>query len=69
LRASHRQPRREQPVKPEYLERENERLNRENEKLRQELIERDKTIAELERKLASGSKTPRRHRSRHLQTD
>jgi len=52
LRASHRQPRREQPVKPEYLERENERLNRENEKLRQELIERDKKIAELERKLA-----------------
>jgi transposase len=52
LRASHRQPRREQPIKPEYLERENERLNRENEKLRQELIERDKKIAELERKLA-----------------
>ncbi len=52
MRASHRQPRREQPVKPEYLERENERLNRENEKLRQELIERDKKIAELERKLA-----------------
>jgi transposase len=52
LRASHRQPRQEQPVKPEYLERENERLNRENEKLRQELIERDKKIAELERKLA-----------------
>jgi transposase len=52
LRASHRQSRREQPVKPEYLERENERLNRENEKLRQELIERDKKIAELERKLA-----------------
>jgi transposase len=52
LRASHRQPRREQPVKPEYLERENERLNRENEKLRQELIERDKKIADLERKLA-----------------
>jgi transposase len=52
LRASHRQPRREQPVKPEYLERENERLNRENEKLREELIERDKKIADLERKLA-----------------
>jgi transposase len=52
LRASHRQPRPEQPVKPEYLERENERLSRENEKLRQELIERDKKIAELERKLA-----------------
>jgi transposase len=52
LRASHRQPRREQPVKPEYLERENERLNRENEKLRQELIERDEKIADLERKLA-----------------
>jgi transposase len=52
LRASHRQPRQEQPVKPEYLERENERLNRENERLRQELIERDKKIAELERKLA-----------------
>jgi len=52
LRATHRQPRREQPVKPEYLERENERLNRENEKLRQELIERDKKIADLERKLA-----------------
>jgi transposase len=52
LRASHRQPRREQRVKPEYLERENERLNRENEKLRQELIERDKKIADLERKLA-----------------
>jgi transposase len=52
LRASHRQPRREPPVKPEHLERENERLNRENEKLRQELIERDKKIAELERKLA-----------------
>jgi transposase len=52
LRATHRQPRREPPVKPEYLERENERLNRENEKLRQELIERDKKIADLERKLA-----------------
>jgi transposase len=52
LSASHRQTRREQPVKREYLERENERLNRENEKLRQELIERDKKIAELERKLA-----------------
>jgi transposase len=52
LRASHRQPRREQPVKPEYLARENERLKRENEKLRQELIERDQKIAELERKLA-----------------
>jgi transposase len=52
LRASHRQPRQEHPVKPEYFERENERLNRENEKLRQELIERDKKIAELERKLA-----------------
>ena len=52
MRATHRQPRREQPVKPEYLERENERLNRENEKLRQELIERDKKIADLERKLA-----------------
>jgi transposase len=52
LRATHRQPRREQPVKPEYLERENDRLNRENEKLRQDLIERDKKIAELERKLA-----------------
>jgi len=52
LRASHRQPRREQPVKPGYLERENERLNRENEELRRELIERDKKIAELERKLA-----------------
>ena len=52
MRASHRQPRREPPVKPEYLERENERLNRENEKLRQELIERDKKIADLERKLA-----------------
>ena len=52
MRATHRQPRREQPVKPEYLERENDRLNRENEKLRQDLIERDKKIAELERKLA-----------------
>jgi transposase len=52
LRASHSQPRREQPVKPEYLERENERLSRENEKLREELSERDKKIAELERKLA-----------------
>ena len=52
MRASHRQPRPEQPVKPEYLERENERLSRENEKLRQELIERDKKIAELERKLS-----------------
>lgn len=34
------------------LERELERLNRENEKLRQELLERDKKITELERKLA-----------------
>jgi transposase len=52
LRASHRQPDQEQPVKPAQLERENERLSREVERLRQELIERDKKIVELERKLA-----------------
>jgi transposase len=52
LRASHHKPRGGEPVRPEHLERENERLNRENEKLRQELNERDKKIAELERKLA-----------------
>ena len=52
MRASHRQPCGQEPVKPEHLERENERLNRENEKLRQDLIERDKKIAELERQLA-----------------
>jgi transposase len=51
LRASHDQPERKQPVKPERLERENERLNRELEKLRQELMERDKKIADLERQL------------------
>jgi transposase len=39
-------------VKPEGLEDEVERLTRENDKLRQELIERDKKIADLERKLA-----------------
>jgi len=52
LRASHRQPREEDPLTPERLERENERLSREVERLRQELIERDKRIFELERKLA-----------------
>ena len=52
MRASHRQAREEDPLKPERLERENERLSREVEKLRQELIERDKKIVELERKLA-----------------
>jgi len=52
LRASHRQTREEDPLKPEQLERENERLSREVERLRQELIERDKKIVELERKLA-----------------
>jgi len=52
LRASHRQPREEERLKPEQLERENERLSREVERLRQELIERDKKIVELERKLA-----------------
>jgi transposase len=52
LRASHRQAREEDPLKPEQLERENERLSREVERLRQELIERDKKIVELERKLA-----------------
>jgi predicted RNase H-like nuclease (RuvC/YqgF family) len=52
LRASHRQPREEDPFKPDQLERENERLSREVERLRQELIERDKKIFELERKLA-----------------
>lgn len=36
------------PVKPQHLERENDRLSRENEKLRQELIERDKKIAGAE---------------------
>lgn len=51
MRASHRQPQRRQPVKPERLEHEVDRLNREIEKLRQELIERDKKISELERKL------------------
>jgi transposase len=54
LRATHRQPRREQPVKPEHLERENERLKHEVEKLQQELAERDKKIADLERKLSLG---------------
>jgi transposase len=52
LRASHRQPRREQPVKSEQLERENERLSREIERLRQELIERDKKIADAEKQIA-----------------
>ena len=52
MRASHRQPCEEDPLKPEQLERENERLSREVERLRQELIERDKKIVELERKLA-----------------
>jgi transposase len=52
LRASHRQPRRAQPVRPERLERENDRLSRENEKLRQELIERDKKIADAEKQIA-----------------
>lgn len=52
MRASHRQPERGQPVKPERLERENDRLNRENERLRQELIEREKKIAEGEKKIA-----------------
>ena len=52
MRASRRQTREEDPLKPEQLERENERLSREVERLRQELIERDKKIAELERKLA-----------------
>jgi hypothetical protein len=52
LRASHRQTRRVQPVKPEHLERENERLSRENERLRQELIERDKKIVDAEKQIA-----------------
>lgn len=52
MRASHRQPRRAPPEKPERREDEIERLTRENERLRQELIERDKKIADLERKLA-----------------
>ena len=52
MRASHRQGREEVPLKPDQLERENERLIREVERLRQELIERDKKIVELERKLA-----------------
>jgi transposase len=52
LRATHRQPREKEPLKPEQLERENERLSREVERLRQELIERDKKIVDLERKLA-----------------
>ena len=51
MKASQRQPRAKEPVKPEQLQRENDRLNREVEKLRQELIERDKKIADLERKL------------------
>jgi len=51
LRASHRQPKRRQPVKPDRLEREIERLGRENEKLRQELIERDKKIADLDKEI------------------
>ena len=46
MRASHRQSREEDPLKPEQLERENERLSREVERLRQELIERDKKIVE-----------------------
>jgi len=58
--ATHRQPRREQPVKPEHLERENERLKHEVEKLQQELAERDKKIADLERKLSLGGRTRRR---------
>ena len=41
-----------QPVKPEHLERENERLSRENERLRQELIERDKKIVDAEKQIA-----------------
>jgi transposase len=40
------------PVKPEHLERENERLSREIEKLQQELIERDKKIADAEKQIA-----------------
>jgi transposase len=52
LRASHRQPREESPLRRDQLERENERLSREVERLRQELIEREKKIVELERKLA-----------------
>jgi transposase len=52
LRASHRQSRRVQPVKPQHLERENDRLSRENEKLRRELIERDKKIADAEKQIA-----------------
>jgi transposase len=53
LRASHRQPPRKQPVKPEQLERENERLSRENERLRRELIEREKKIADLDKEIAN----------------
>ncbi len=52
MRATHRQPRQEDLLKPEQLERENERLSREVERVGQELIERDKKIFELERKLA-----------------
>ena len=51
MRASHSQPPRRRPVKPERLEREVDRLSRENEKLRRELIERDKKIAELDREI------------------
>jgi len=58
LRASHRQPRRAQPVRPEHLERENDRLSRENEKLRQELIERDKKIADAEKQIADLERKP-----------
>ena len=41
-----------QPVRPEHLERENERLSRENERLLQELIDRDKKIADAEKQIA-----------------
>ena len=52
MRASHRKPQREQPDKPERLQRENERLAREVERLRRELIERDKRLIERNKKIA-----------------
>lgn len=56
LRASHCQPRREQPKKPDRLERENERLSRENDKLHEKLIERDRKLVEFEKQIAKAEK-------------
>jgi hypothetical protein len=56
LRATHRQPLREQPVKSDGRERENERLTRELERVRQELIDRDKKVVELEHRIADAER-------------